>query len=1749
MGGAKKGQRTKGNARPSSSGRSAQLLSASGAGLSGFVGFGGLAGDCPAYVPPTGQQASDDVDANVDSDFRMVMRKLTKRDQTTRLKALQELTDLVKEKDVELVKGALPFWPRLYNKLALDNDRRVREATHRAHEQLCLKVKRGLAPHAKAMVGAWLAGQCDPFAPAASAAKAAFAAAFPSAKQAQVLSFFSQELFSYFSDMILVQTPATMPDSRGLRKEEQEAKFFRCLSCSLFGLKLLVDSLSPLPEPNCLESLLGDGKFWKLAKHADVSVRKSWYGLMASVCQKIPDLALKHAKQVSSITLSSLAETDPLVAVPVWETALALLSSIPDCWDHVNARKAVLPQLWRVLKGGGFGSATHIYPNLLPFLSLVPADVVGEGVGFYEAFFNSMREGLSDPRVQNTPSECNAVVQAFMECLRYVLTRNLDAGDENSSAVRKYLLTEQLHTLLESSLKDPKSRLSTSSLYRSVAELHSYFLRQSISDTVDSTKKTSFEHMLTHMWDNLSRAGLEILANDTLDGKSVQRFCSLVSEVHQPSPPKMRRRVTIADPSNEEPSLSSKLLRSSSCSTIPVPTSVVQGRPDLMHYTAKLCCVVFEHAKTSGHVAYVEALSALLRAACSEVLLCDLLKDVDEASRNGTASRFLRELCPLLGAEIDDESERGQFCSHVVDCFVTVSFLADADEVVEFFDDVTQGSRLVLAIVVEKSLACWESHHGVKKWLQGTKLSQALVGLAAELIPTSSEHGDAELIWRILRAALGTANMPVPVISLSTLGAILSTIQQSLQEFANVGSDNEGNLWKAVDFVCDVTLTLFSSYQGCSHLSSSEDLLLTLFLLNCQNATSSAPSGSMEKVSRAWQQGVHMIVKAQGGFLKDDGVLRNISSKIHSLALSDMTAEKRCLLTECSSEFLSCIYSALPEGEQSSAVSNPTIAAILDIALPTQEEWESLMKEHSLLERLALHLKDRKRSPYFKASVYTKHATPSSANELRFKEVAQFVEHVFDCLLTLRGEMPGDEDEGSSASTEGEEDSAQVLCCAQFLLVAKCLGSSSAAAHEDKDDEHLALTSFMRGHARSLFYNMVGRVLSGENLWLEALNFFLREVLTKQDASEICLAYYESVKDNLCEAQETTLVIQILLPYLLEAHKQETFSQCMNHLVCWDPAQGCSRAAELLVLLAKAVEAVDKVPAADVVSVLFFLQGIRGTHPDLYLRNDSEKLSDEEREFSAACCLFLSTVVSRCPEALVPLSWDFVLLSVAMWTEKFSWKRSIRCFSVDEMVFACDLFSLLLGIRAVIDGDSSVREDCSLPETVSVEWKEFYTETIFAAVLPGFIEMTDAPGTLNEIEELLMSRLSAALALASEKQVLKFTGCSSDDLTSLLAITTRLLPLMTSKSCAVQIGGNVLLQKIVPSVAKLDAEQLAKDDEEQTSRPPPEPLLSKLRETEHVVDALLSDFDVGDCCIVQPQTDSYTYTLGYLLCWSQLLSFFGASPAEARSEYATFLQEMGFLANLLKHLFCLMPENINLASATASSPSKGKTMFTEAVTFIPGEDFTSLKLQHMACQVYLDTISKLPALVRNWWNSQNKRIIDHVERFTSRHVSGVISSKELQAVQKAEVAFKNMTVKARPVAREVVATHTIEEVAMELVVRLPANHPLGPVTIESGRRVGVGNNQWRHWLLQLTTFLTHQNGSILDGLALWKRNIDKRFEGVEECMICFYVLHGATCQLPTLTCRICKKRFHSACLFKWFSTSNNSTCPLCRNVF
>lgn len=80
-----------------------------------------------------------------------------------------------------------------------DHDRRIREATQQAFEQLVLKVRRSLAPFLKSLMGHWILSQCDTYTPAAYAACQAFQAAFSPTKQPEALSFCKDEILTVSS--------------------------------------------------------------------------------------------------------------------------------------------------------------------------------------------------------------------------------------------------------------------------------------------------------------------------------------------------------------------------------------------------------------------------------------------------------------------------------------------------------------------------------------------------------------------------------------------------------------------------------------------------------------------------------------------------------------------------------------------------------------------------------------------------------------------------------------------------------------------------------------------------------------------------------------------------------------------------------------------------------------------------------------------------------------------------------------------------------------------------------------------------------------------------------------------------------------------------------------------------------------------------------------------------------------------------------------------------------------------------------------------------------------------------------------------------------------------------------------------------------------------------------------------------------------------------------------------------------------
>lgn len=134
------------------------------------------------------------IPADLDGELSQQLQRLSKRDSTTRLKALQALRALVAEKSVADVLHALPSWAYLFERLVMDANRGVRSEACQTMGAVAAAVGRDVAPFLKTLLPPWYMAQFDGHADVAAAAQAAMLSAFPGSKQHEAVLFCRAEV-------------------------------------------------------------------------------------------------------------------------------------------------------------------------------------------------------------------------------------------------------------------------------------------------------------------------------------------------------------------------------------------------------------------------------------------------------------------------------------------------------------------------------------------------------------------------------------------------------------------------------------------------------------------------------------------------------------------------------------------------------------------------------------------------------------------------------------------------------------------------------------------------------------------------------------------------------------------------------------------------------------------------------------------------------------------------------------------------------------------------------------------------------------------------------------------------------------------------------------------------------------------------------------------------------------------------------------------------------------------------------------------------------------------------------------------------------------------------------------------------------------------------------------------------------------------------------------------------------------------
>ncbi|CEL98161.1 unnamed protein product [Vitrella brassicaformis CCMP3155] len=208
----------------------------------------------------------------------------------------------------------------------------------------------------------------------------------------------------------------------------------------------------------------------------------------------------------------------------------------------------------------------------------------------------------------------------------------------------------------------------------------------------------------------------------------------------------------------------------------------------------------------------------------------------------------------------------------------------------------------------------------------------------------------------------------------------------------------------------------------------------------------------------------------------------------------------------------------------------------------------------------------------------------------------------------------------------------------------------------------------------------------------------------------------------------------------------------------------------------------------------------------------------------------------------------------------------------------------------------------------------------------------------------------------------------------------------------------------------------------------------------------------------------------------------------------------------------------------------------------------------LATKAYTWVVRACPTAVRSIWSaSSNTKSRKQLERFTStlitpRLISAEISAATAHLQQNLAQQEGERTLRYNRRLRQLTVGFVSGEMSVDLVLYFPEHYPLQPVTAaETPEIAGVPKRRTMNWLL--STVRTLKTSSLSAALTVWYDNLRLFSSSLEDCPICFSVVHPQHRSLPKTACPTCKHKFHAECIFKWFRTSHKTTCPLCQSPF
>lgn len=447
-------------------------------GAFGSSGFGSTQSSALSYI-----QEPLDYSLIGDANVVVAFKNLSKKDATTKAKALEDLQVFLLAENVDLNDAVLETWVRLFPRLSIDNARRVRQLAHTLNGQLCAKCGKRVAKYLTQLSGPWLAGVYDTDRAAGKAASDALAIVFPTQDKIDGLRrTFQESILQYSKDALLNETVQTLSDERAVSTDDAQATHARVLATSIAVVSSLLEHLQTdeiSKQSPTYEMIFSEKKLWDTATHSDGSVRKAMHRLARVCLHKQNALVNDNLKLASHAYIYKGLTSDQTGSASDFAQTLDLLTrSSPTVWtDAYNEKKPAVSRLRQCVKNGSHSGASSFWDAMSSVFRNLPSQVLPtsydevtdllaaarDGVGKREERLNASSSWpayftLVDVGIQSlSDKDCDKILEEYALPLirQYVCPSDKTAqwsiaGAKAAPTVSKVTLVKRICPLLES---------------------------------------------------------------------------------------------------------------------------------------------------------------------------------------------------------------------------------------------------------------------------------------------------------------------------------------------------------------------------------------------------------------------------------------------------------------------------------------------------------------------------------------------------------------------------------------------------------------------------------------------------------------------------------------------------------------------------------------------------------------------------------------------------------------------------------------------------------------------------------------------------------------------------------------------------------------------------------------------------------------------------------------------------------------------------------------------------------------------------------------------------------------------------------------------------------------------------------------------------------------------------------------------------------------------------------------------------